>query len=187
MTEKETKFLAQVAMGWFSVDSQGRIWRHARLQGGGVSSLTWKKEPTRAEKSAHGKGSYPRVMFTHDGLRYSVDAHRVSWLVANRRWIPQGMEINHIDGDRTNQSPANLELVTRSQNAAHAIRVIGRKERQQQGEANSSAQLNSEQVLEMRRLWQSKAMTQREIGDRFGVKQTTVNNVVNYHSWKHLP
>jgi predicted DNA-binding protein (UPF0251 family) len=185
--DRELLFLAQIGLGWFSVDDQGRIWRHARLIGGTVTTVKWLKYPERAERSMHAKGSYPRVMFTHQGTRYAVQAHRIVWMVVNGKVIPPSMEINHIDGIRTNTLPSNLELVTRSQNTIHAIHVIGRKPHSQLGNKNPSAKLSDEQVIEIRRLWDSRAMNQREIGEKFNIGQQTVHCIVARKNWTHLP
>lgn len=50
---------------------------------------------------------------------------RVHRLIAHC-WIGQrqdGMEINHIDGNKANNAASNLEYVTSSQNKAHALRL----------------------------------------------------------------
>jgi hypothetical protein len=39
--------------------------------------------------------------------------------------IPDGLEINHIDGNKKNNSLENLEAVTRKQNLHHAVMLIG--------------------------------------------------------------
>lgn len=38
-----------------------------------------------------------------------------------------GLEVNHKDGNRSNNHISNLELVTRSENQIHSYRVLGRK------------------------------------------------------------
>src|SRR5690606_10298728 len=72
MTEHEQAFLAQVALGWFTVKPNGTIWRNIRFHGGGpatgVAGLTW-ITPTRAERSVSAKGKYLRVMFYDRGRR----------------------------------------------------------------------------------------------------------------------
>lgn len=37
------------------------------------------------------------------------------------------LQINHIDGNRKNNTPTNLELVSGSENQVHSYRVLGRK------------------------------------------------------------
>lgn len=62
---------------------------------------------------------YLSVGFQVDGKRKVVLVHR---LVANA-FIPNresGMEINHLDGDKTNNTVENLEWVTTSENVLHA-------------------------------------------------------------------
>ncbi|WP_414691469.1 HNH endonuclease [Noviherbaspirillum sp.] len=49
-------------------------------------------------------------------------AHRAVWTLF-RGEIPEGTDLNHMDGDKTNNNPANLELATRSQNHLHAYQM----------------------------------------------------------------
>lgn len=37
--------------------------------------------------------------------------------------IPKDLQINHIDGDKSNNYISNLEIVTRKENMAHAVRI----------------------------------------------------------------
>jgi hypothetical protein len=43
-------------------------------------------------------------------------AHRVAWVLANGRDIPEGLVIDHLCGSRTCCNPAHLEAVTQSEN-----------------------------------------------------------------------
>lgn len=54
MTDDEKAFLAQIALGWFTVKPDGTIWRNIKFHGGGVSLPEW-ITPTRAERSTSKK------------------------------------------------------------------------------------------------------------------------------------
>ena len=181
MKENEKEFLAQVAMGWFEVDlEKGIVFRKARSIGGSrigskpYMKMTQKKE--RAEKSI--SKDHLKIMFT-TGIRQrmAVYSHRIIWMMANHADIPEGLEINHKDGNPKNNLPQNLEVVTRQQNSLHAgriLKVMGRKAKR-------------EQALAIRELCKSKTMTQKEIANLFGLCVNTVNNIYLRRSWKSLP
>ena len=49
--------------------------------------------------------------------------HRIIWEAVNGQPIPEGMEINHINGIKHDNRIENLELVTRLENMRHAQRT----------------------------------------------------------------
>jgi len=53
-----------------------------------------------------------------DGLSYK--AHRLAWLLTKGEW-PTG-ELDHVDGNRSNNAISNLRIATRSQNNSNARR-----------------------------------------------------------------
>lgn len=59
--------------------------------------------------------------------------------------IPHRLTVNHIDGDKSNNSVANLEIVTYSDNHRHAFRVLGRIPTCK-GKTNTSASKPVEQL-----------------------------------------
>ena len=114
---------------------------------------------------------------------------RVHQLVATAfLWPRDGLEVNHIDGNKANNRLDNLELVTRSENCLHAYRTgltAPRAAALQVGEQHPSAKLCEDSVREIRTLSAS-GMSQGVIGKRMGVGPTAVGNVLRGKSWKHV-
>jgi len=189
MKENEIAFLSQVALGVFTVDAQGNIWRHrfwAGSKAGSPSTLINLPKSRRAERAISQR--HLRVMFTVNHQRYAIYAHRAVWLMTNLQPIPEGLEINHKDGNPKNNHPQNLEVVTRQENTLHAGRVLGvLGKKAQRGENNASAKLTTEQVMEIRQIWKSRSMTQATLAERYSVSQGTISAIVLGKSWTHLP
>lgn len=183
MTDDEKAFLAQVAMGWFSVDSQGRIWRHVAFQGGGAPTMK-RVSKRRAERSSSARGQYLRVMFRDGNRRRKVSAHRIVWMLANSQDIPAPLEINHANGVKADNRPSNLERVTRPENATHSVRVLGKRPKARRGSENAAAKLTDATVAQIRAL--AGTMPQREIGRMFGVSQGTVSTILVGKTWTHI-
>ncbi len=186
MNQVETVFLARLAIGEFSIDEQGRVWRHRiRVSGSrmGTPSVERDIPPRRAETTA--TKDHLRIQFQHEGRKAMVYAHRVVWMVHNQSDIPEGFEINHKDGNPANNDPSNLELTTRRGNVVHAMRVLGKMRRD--GVHNNQAKLTAEQALDIYRLAKERVMPQRLIALQFGVSETAVQDILYGRHWKSLP
>ena len=105
--------LALIADGTLSVDGEGRIWRQRSASAGGHNT----KLPRRAE-SKGGKG-YLRLMLWIDRELRGIGAHRIVWTHFNGP-IPDGKQVNHLDLNKQNNRPSNLELVTGAENIRHS-------------------------------------------------------------------
>lgn len=189
MKHTEMVFLAQIAVGTFSVDSEGRIWRMRRMAGGSrMGSPAYSKPlpvPRRAERSTSGKGGYLKVMFTVGAERFAVYAHRIVWMVANQSDIPDALEVNHKSGVKRENRPENLELVTRAENVKHALEVL--KVGRARGERNWASKLTAAQVLEIRSLWAARIVTHKQLAAHYGVTPETISKICLRLTWKHLP
>jgi len=185
MTEAEQAFLAFVSIGVFSIDKQGRIWKHRRLIAGSHVGTPpyWRDQVAKRAELSESDG-YPTVMFSDGRTRHKVFAHRVVWMLSAKQDIPPAMQVNHKNGDRKDRRPENLEMVTNAENVRHSFRVLGRKVRPRSGEANEAAKLTAAKVVQIRAL--SGKLSQSKIGEMFGVKQGTVSAVILRKSWAHI-
>ena len=92
--------------------------------------------------------------------------------------------VNHIDGDKLNNSIENLEWCTMSQNTRHAISTgLFQAAR---GEKQHTSKLTEKQVLRIRKLYQDRKMTQKELGKKYKVNPSTISDIITRVSWKHI-
>lgn len=184
MTKEETALLAQIAMEIFSVDRRGAIWRHFRLSNGSALQarpLIPISPPERAEVKV--TSGYLRVQFTDGEERHQVYAHRIVWMITSHQPIPPLLEVNHIDGDKSNNTPSNLEIVTKRDNALHALHQLG----QLANRKYPGAKLTTEQVHEIRRLYDAKALAHVEIAKMYSVSAKTVSKIGLRKSYPLIP
>lgn len=94
---------------------------------------------------------------------------------------PPGMEVCHGDGDRGNNTVANLRYGTRTENMADTLRHGTRPV----GVRHGIAKLNDEKVRAIRTLIATKEPMQ-SIGSRFGVSATTILHIKQGSIWRHV-
>ena len=87
---------------------------------------------------------------------------------------PIGCEVAHSCGERSCVNPRHLRWATAAENSADRI-AHGRQTRR----------LSVEQVREIRQLGPS--MKQRDIAKRFGIKHSTVGQILRGITWRHVP
>ena len=96
---------------------------------------------------------------------------------------PEGMQVNHIDGDKGNNHVSNLEYVTPSENVRHSIDVL--KTERAPGERNANARLADADVRAMRSLHAS-GVPATKVGERFGINPTHAWRIATGRSWRHV-
>lgn len=127
---------------------------------------------------------YPQVEITND--EGEPKTHRVHRLVAIA-FVPNPdgrPEVNHKDGDKTNNAATNLEWVTRSQNVKHAFDTGLKRAKGLHGERNVNAKLTWEKVREIRS--KKGLKSQQAIADEYGVAQTVISDILRGTAWKEI-
>lgn len=172
MREKERAFLEQVSSGIYSIDPMA----------GTIFSRRWGKSVGRTLANGYlGIGIY------YGAKRHSnVLNHRIVYMYVHGD-IPNGMQINHIDGNKQNNRIDNLEVVTPSQNVRHARDVLGKKfgfdNIPAKGEDNGRALITWDDVREIRRLHSTREYSQRELCKRYAIKKSQMSNIVRGVQW----
>ena len=128
------------------------------------------------------KNGYVQVYLPDGGVRYGHSngknrhgnrafVHRLVAATFLGLDLSSGLEVNHLDGNRSNNRVLNLELVTRSGNIRHAHTLPWRKPLPawKLGRANWNA---------IRKLYATGAHTHRSLAAMFGVSPGAVRHVL---------
>ena len=97
--------------------------------------------------------------------------------------IPDGLEVNHKDGNKSNNRADNLEFVTPSENVRHSIAVL--KTERAPGEANGHAKLTDALIVEIRHAWDA-GETRASIALRFGIDKSHAWRIGTRRAWRHV-
>lgn len=103
-----------------------------------------------------------------------VYAHRVIWEYAHGP-IPDGMQVNHINGVKSDNRITNLELVTPAGNTQHAY-ATGLST-PMCGTRNGNAKITTVQVVELRQRHQA-GEQQKALAVEYGISRAQVNRIV---------
>ena len=128
------------------------------------------------------KDGYPRCDLSKNGKAQHFHVHRLVASAFLQNPSAPNLQINHIDGDKSNNILENLEWVTPSENTKHAFRIGLNKP--PKGSQNPAAKLTAPNIYEIR---QSRGIkTAVELAKIYGVTPSNICIIQAGRSWRHL-
>jgi len=162
----------------YRVGSDGSVWsRYSGKRGHKGCKLTdnWKQLNPSARKG------YRVVNICSGGKRRTWLVHRLVAL-AFIGPEPAGHEVCHANGNPADNRAENLRYGTRKENMADQLNHGTRN----RGEKQGLCKLTEGKVRDIRKLYATGQITQRELAVTYGVHIMNINFIVNRKSWAWL-
>lgn len=159
---------------------------------GRVKSLVkaYRREDKILKGSPNTTGYTLVQLYPEPRKRKSLLVHRLVMMTFQPNPVMDQLEVNHKDLDTTNNKMSNLEWVTEKENKAHYVASDKFKTviiKVPKGEDQHLSKLTEEQVLEIRRLYESNQHgTRKKLREKFGVSESAIRDILNGKTWKHL-
>ncbi|HGO1484269.1 TPA: NUMOD4 domain-containing protein [Staphylococcus aureus] len=127
----------------------------------------------------HNGYGYYQVGLNNKGKRIYFYIHRLvgEAFIDNPSNLSQ---INHVNGNKEDNSVNNLEWVSAKDNTIHSWKTGLSKG----GENHGMSKLTNNEVLEIRKKYLSKNYSQRKLAKEYNVSQKTIYNIINKKQWK---
>ena len=154
----------------YQADEDGNIWSPY----GGLHKLS---------PSATKKGYFRIVLQTSKG-RKTFQVHRLILMTFNPVENMENLEVNHINGNKSDNSLKNLEWCSGSFNVRHSLETGLKKPAR--GESVGGNKLTEEQVLEICELLKNSNLSLQEIGKKFNVSKHCIFDIKRKKSWSWL-
>jgi hypothetical protein len=97
--------------------------------------------------------------------------------------IPQGFEVNHINGIKSDNRLENLEVVSKSENIKHAFDLGLNKPRR--GELNGMCKIDSDTAKWIKEMTKN-GFTESQISSQLNVSIHTIRDIRRGRTWKHV-
>lgn len=135
------------------------------------------------KQSIHHTGYWRLTLIRGKGYEKKLTTISTHILLA-KAFIPNPAnkpQVNHIDGDKLNNSLDNLEWVTNGENQIHAY-AMGLQKRRFYGTKNPKNKLTDEQALAVF----NSTGHRRDVAEEFGISVSQYEHIKRGRSWSHL-
>jgi hypothetical protein len=152
----------------YQVDTNGNVW-------------SFKSGVKTAKKPSLRPNGYLSIMLFNNGKYKGYLVHRLIMLTFCGE---SNLQVNHIDGIKTNNNLTNLEYCTASENIRHAFKTGLNKSK---GEGNTNSKLTKKDVIEIKtELLNYKKGMIAALGRKYGVSFYAISNIKLGRAWKHV-
>lgn len=163
-------------------DVPGYEGRYRASSRGRICSIRHNGKVTRPMNSRRTASGYYQVRISGVGKQKLIHVHHLVMLafVGPR---PEGMEVNHINGNRSDNRAVNLEYRTHAENIRHARYVLKSWDKPKKRNYCPPGKLNADIVREIKRAVASKEVTQRQMALRYNVTESMVSRIIRGERW----
>lgn len=172
--------------GYYEASNLGRIRSIERVVPHGRHGTC--KQKSKVLKPAFDDHKYLRVALSMGDAFRTYTVHRlVALTFLGPR--PEGNQINHKSGIKTDNSVENLEYCTHSENCLHSYRIG--LQQPKPGSLNNNAKLTEQDVKEIRQhvaQSNSRYYGRDELAKKYGVSSAHIKDIVNGRrgAWNHV-
>lgn len=157
----------------YAVSDHGNVIRYA------YNDRSVQKLSCNPLKSYHDSRGYSVVSPYVNGKKYTTTVHKlVAMAFIGPR--PEGFQVNHKDGIKTNNHVSNLEYVTNMHNTQHAM-ILGLRDHLR-GDGNHFSKLNKEKIKDIRKR-ASMGEPRASLAAEYDVTVTSIGNIIRRDTW----
>ncbi|HRK37293.1 MAG TPA: HNH endonuclease [Burkholderiaceae bacterium] len=138
----------------------------------------WSKKHNKLLKPGTNKPGYKYVNIRADGKTQNWAVSRLVATVFIGSISDQSI-VDHINGDKSDNSVSNLRIISRSENTSHFRQQ--RKDKGLHGYKYTEAE-----IAEIRKLIEEGRLSRIEIQSQFGISQSFLSAIATGKAWKHI-
>ena len=175
--------------GLYAIQKNGRVWAYPRFKLNRYKTKTFKVGHWMTIQMYKGiNDQYPTVKLTDsNGVPKLKRVHRA----VAETFLPKDITrryVNHRNGNKLDYRLSNLEWVTCKENYRHAVKtgLIVEGSNFGIGVNHISAKLNPFKVRKIRDEYSKLNISQRDLAERYGVSNVSINFLLRRRTWKSV-